>query len=59
MNHDVDYSEYLIQTQKYMKSMGDALRKENYDLALALGVQALVELRLTITAIRKIQPEIP
>ena len=57
MHNDIDYSEYLLITQQYMKEMGDALRKNNYDAALGAGTQALVELRLTLTAIRKTASE--
>ena len=55
MRHDMDYSPHYIDARLKMKSMYAHVLVNDFDKALEEGTQALVELRMALTAIRDIK----
>jgi len=50
--YDIDYARYMINTKQLMASMRKAFIKGEFDDAVALGDKAVVELRLTVLAMK-------
>jgi len=49
---NIDYAPFMIQTKQLMESMRKSFVKGEYDKAVALGDEAVVELRLTVLAMK-------
>jgi len=48
----VDYAYPCLMAEKYLKELHNAVLKGNYDAAIEFGLQAMVEVKITINAIR-------
>jgi hypothetical protein len=57
MSDYIDYTPHLITTKLNLKSMQNALLSNDYDKALELGTEALVELRMALTTVRVIRED--
>ena len=57
MSDYIDYAPHLITTKLRLNTMQNALLKQDYDKALELGTEALVELRMALTTVRAIRED--
>lgn len=48
----VDYARPCMMAEKYLKELHEAMLDHDRDKAIENGIQAIVEIRLTISAIR-------